>query len=48
MANYSENELAKDLQNKEYEFGFVSDIESDTVPIGLDENTIRLISSKKK
>lgn len=47
MANYSENELAKDLQNKEYEFGFVSDIESDTVPIGLDENTIRLISSKK-
>lgn len=33
--------------NKPYEHGFVSDIESDTFPKGLDENVIRLIASKK-
>ena len=47
MSNYTENELAKDLENQEYKFGFVTDIESDTVPVGLDEGIIRLISSKK-
>ncbi|NBX79818.1 MAG: Fe-S cluster assembly protein SufB, partial [Flavobacteriales bacterium] len=47
MANYTENELAKDLENQEYKFGFVTDIETDTVPIGLNEDIIRLISSKK-
>ena len=30
-----------------YEHGFVTDIESDTVPPGLDEDTIRLISGRK-
>ena len=44
---YTENELAKDLENQEYKFGFVTDIESDTVPIGLNEDIIRLISTKK-
>jgi Fe-S cluster assembly protein SufB len=47
MANYTENELAKDLENQEYKFGFVTDIETDTVPIGLNEDIIRLISDKK-
>jgi len=47
MANYTENELAKDLQNQEYKYGFVSDIESDKIPIGLNEDIIRLISAKK-
>ena len=47
MAGYTENELAKDLENQEYKFGFVTDIESDTVPIGLNEDIIRLISTKK-
>ncbi|MEY4659091.1 MAG: Fe-S cluster assembly protein SufB [Crocinitomicaceae bacterium] len=47
MAGYTENELAKDLENQEYKFGFVTDIESDTVPIGLNEDIIRLISAKK-
>jgi len=31
-----------------YQHGFVTDIESDTVPPGLDEETIRFISAKKK
>ncbi|MGH9488240.1 MAG: Fe-S cluster assembly protein SufB [Terriglobales bacterium] len=35
------------LANQEYKYGFVSDIEADTVPRGLNEDIIRLISSKK-
>ena len=33
--------------DQNYEYGFVTDIESETIPPGLDENVIRLISSKK-
>ena len=33
--------------DRHYAAGFVTDIESDTVPPGLDEDTIRLISAKK-
>jgi Fe-S cluster assembly protein SufB len=35
------------LVNREYKHGFVTDIESDSVPPGLDEGVIRLISEKK-
>ncbi len=35
------------LTNKEYKYGFVTDIESDVIPKGLTEDTIRLISEKK-
>ncbi len=45
---YTENELAKDLENQEYKFGFVTDIESDKAPNGLSEDIIRFISAKKK
>ncbi|MET0282409.1 MAG: Fe-S cluster assembly protein SufB [Steroidobacteraceae bacterium] len=31
-----------------YQHGFVTDIESDTIPPGLDEETVRFISAKKK
>jgi len=36
------------LVNKEYAYGFVTEIESDTIPPGLSETTIRLISAKKE
>src|SRR5262245_18804180 len=36
------------LINKDYQAGFETDIEADTIPPGLSEETIRLISSKKK
>ena len=36
-----------DLVRKRYEHGFVTDIEQDLVPPGLDEDVIRLISRKK-
>ncbi len=35
------------LVNREYKWGFVTDIEADTVPAGLSEDVIRLISAKK-
>jgi Fe-S cluster assembly protein SufB len=34
------------LVNKEYKYGFVTDIESDVTPKGLSEDVIRLISAK--
>jgi len=35
------------LANQEYKYGFVTDIEQETVPPGLSEEVIRLISTKK-
>ncbi len=35
------------LAAQEYKYGFVTDIEQDSVPPGLDEDVIRLISAKK-
>jgi Fe-S cluster assembly protein SufB len=36
------------LVNREYQYGFVSDIAADTIPRGLNEDVVRLISAKKK
>jgi Fe-S cluster assembly protein SufB len=33
--------------NREYKYGFVTEVETDTVPPGLNEDVIRLISAKK-
>ena len=38
----------KTLVNQPYKYGFVTDIESDTIPKGLNEDVVRLISSKKQ
>lgn len=35
------------LANQPYKYGFITDIESDTIPKGLSEDVIRLISAKK-
>jgi|SRR5690554_13903 len=45
---YTEDDLKKELETKEYEYGFFTDIESDTFPIGLNEDVIRAISAKKE
>ena len=39
--------VIQNLVNRPYKHGFVSDIESDVVPKGLNEDVIRLISGKK-
>ena len=44
---YTEEELKKELETKEYEYGFYTDIESDTFPIGLNEDIVRAISARK-
>jgi Fe-S cluster assembly protein SufB len=36
------------LATQEYKYGFVTDIEQETVPPGLNEEVIRLISAKKE
>jgi len=43
----SSDSLAHDIAQREYRAGFVTDIESETVPVGLSEDVIRLISGKK-
>jgi Fe-S cluster assembly protein SufB len=43
-----ENEkLLDEVTQSDYKYGFVSDIEHDTIPKGLNEEVIRIISSKK-
>tara|TARA_Y100000287_G_scaffold42264_1_gene32767 strand:- start:885 stop:2330 length:1446 start_codon:yes stop_codon:yes gene_type:complete len=44
---YTEEELKKQLETKEYEYGFYTDIDSETFPVGLNEEIIRAISKKK-
>ncbi len=36
------------LVNREYQYGFVTDIDADTIPRGLSEDVVRLISAKKQ
>ncbi|VAW13524.1 Iron-sulfur cluster assembly protein SufB [hydrothermal vent metagenome] len=45
---YTEEELKKELETKEYEYGFYTDIESDTFPVGLNEKIVIAISKKKE
>ena len=42
-----QNNILKKIANKAYEFGFISKIKTDIIESGLNEDTIRLISSKK-
>ena len=43
----TETEKIEELTNKEYKFGFVTDIDADTLPVGLNEDIIRQLSAKK-
>jgi Fe-S cluster assembly protein SufB len=59
MSNLKENEdnthveisedqkVLNDVTSNEYKWGFVTDIESETVPKGLNEDIVRMISKKK-
>jgi Fe-S cluster assembly protein SufB len=40
-------EVIEQLANTEYKYGFVTDVEQDIAPKGLNEDIVRLISSKK-
>ncbi|MDE5707533.1 MAG: Fe-S cluster assembly protein SufB, partial [Alistipes sp.] len=42
-----DKELLESIENQEYKYGFTSDIETETIPCGLNEQIVRLISEKK-
>ncbi len=44
---YQGDEILDEITNQDYKYGFVTDIESDKAPKGLNEDIIRLISAKK-
>jgi len=41
------NSTVQELANREYKYGFVTEIDADTAPRGLSEDVVRLISAKK-
>ncbi len=41
------NNILDEVTQSEYKYGFVTDIEMDMAPKGLDEDTVRFISAKK-
>ncbi|MDA8595583.1 Fe-S cluster assembly protein SufB [Flavobacteriaceae bacterium] len=47
MAKYTEDDLKKELETQEYEYGFYTDIESETFPKGINEDIVKAISKKK-
>ena len=40
-------EIIKDITEQEYKYGFTTDVETEIVPAGLNEDIVRLISAKK-
>jgi len=40
--------ILDEVTQGEYKYGFTTDIETDIIPIGLNEDVVRLISAKKK
>ena len=45
---YTEEELKKELETQEYEYGFVTEIDADTFSKGLSEDVVRAISKRKE
>ena len=44
---YTEEELKKELESQEYQYGFTTDIDSETFPVGLNKDIVKAISKKK-
>ena len=42
------NDILEEITSSDYKFGFTTNIESDTIPKGLSEDTVRFISATKK
>ncbi|MEP6802536.1 MAG: Fe-S cluster assembly protein SufB [Acidobacteriota bacterium] len=43
----ADNSSVLEITNREYTAGFITDIESESIPVGLNEDVVRLISAKK-
>ncbi|MDI9357103.1 MAG: Fe-S cluster assembly protein SufB [Chitinophagaceae bacterium] len=48
MSKENSNAILEEISQSDYKYGFYSDIESESAPLGLTEETIRFISEKKK
>ncbi|MFT5057095.1 MAG: Fe-S cluster assembly protein SufB [Pseudoalteromonas distincta] len=48
MSKEASTETLEDYTNSDYKYGFTSNIDTELIPKGLNEDTIRLISSKKE
>ena len=46
MAN-DQDKILDEVTNSDYKYGFFTDIETETIPKGLNEDVVRLISQKK-
>ena len=42
MAENNDDKIIEELANEEYKYGFTTDIDTDYIPAGLNEDTIRL------
>ena len=43
----NKNDIIQEVTNEDYKWGFVTDIETETIPKGLNEDVVRLISKLK-
>ncbi len=43
----TQDKILEDVTTGEYKYGFVTDIETEVIPTGLNEDVVRLISAKK-
>lgn len=48
IAMSDDQQTIQNITDQEYKYGFVTDIEMDDFPLGLDENIVTMISAKKK
>ena len=48
MNKYTEDDLREELKTKEYEYGFYTELDSETFPVGLNESIVKAISKKKE
>ena len=43
-----QNQLVRSITEKKYEYGFTTEVDTEIIPKGLNEDVIRLISQKKE
>ena len=41
------NKFVREVAEQKYEFGFITDVHTEIIPVGLNEDVVRLISAKK-
>ena len=47
MENNEKNSYVKEVAEKKYEYGFSTNVDTEVIPVGLNEDIVRLISAKK-